>query len=79
MTNSPLIESLTAAVAAAPDDLPLRLHLAELLIEADRRAEAVAHLAQALVRQPADPKAQLLMGLAVGAGTDRGTRAAGGY
>jgi len=31
-----LITSLSAAVEAAPDDLPLRLHLAELLITAQR-------------------------------------------
>jgi AAA+ superfamily predicted ATPase len=67
VTNSPLLDSLIAAVAAAPDDLPLRLHLAELLIDADRRPEAVGHLAQVLVRQPADPAAQALMARAVGA------------
>ena len=67
--SSPLLDSLAAAVAAAPDDLPLRLHLAELLIEADRRPEAVGHLAQVLVRQPANESAQALMARAISAAT----------
>ncbi len=66
MTDAPLLNSLAAAVAAAPDDLPLRLHLAELLIGAGRRTEAVAHLAAVLVRQPDDPHTQALMAQAVG-------------
>jgi hypothetical protein len=36
-----LIESLCRAVDAAPDDIALRLHLADLLIQADRASEAV--------------------------------------
>src|SRR3712207_7243818 len=42
------IDSLTAAVQARPDDLPLRLHLAELLVSAGRGAEAIGHAAQVL-------------------------------
>ncbi|OMI34902.1 Cell division protein FtsH, partial [Streptomyces sparsogenes DSM 40356] len=34
--DSPLIQSLRTAVAAAPGDVPLRLHLAELLLTAGR-------------------------------------------
>jgi SpoVK/Ycf46/Vps4 family AAA+-type ATPase len=66
VTNSPLIDSLIAAVAAHPDDLPLRLHLTELLLAADRRGEAITHAAQALVRDPANATAQALMARAVG-------------
>ena len=62
---NPLIESLTAAVAAAPDDLPLRLHLAQLLLEAGRRAEAITHVAQALARDPGNEQAQALMARAI--------------
>src|SRR5262245_13857315 len=65
--NSPLLDSLAAAVAAAPDELPLRLHLAELRLDADRGPEAVGHLAQVLVRQPANESAQALMARAIGA------------
>ena len=61
-----LIDSLTAAVEARPDDLPLRLHLAELLVAAGRGAEAIAHAAQVLAREPGDPTAQRLMASALG-------------
>ena len=61
MTNSPLIASLTAAVDAAPDDLPLRLHLAELLLQADRRAESIGQLAQVLARDPGHEQARGLV------------------
>lgn len=47
-----VIVSLTAAVAASPDDVALRLHLAELLLAAGRAEEAVTHCASALARQP---------------------------
>ncbi|MFI5934368.1 AAA family ATPase [Actinoplanes sp. NPDC051494] len=60
-----LIDSLTAAVGARPDDLPLRRHLAELLIAAGRRAEAVAHAAQLLAHDPTDPATQQLMSAAL--------------
>ena len=58
VTHSPLISSLLAAVAANPDDLPLRLHLAELLLAAGARDEAITHAAQALVRDPGNIEAQ---------------------
>jgi SpoVK/Ycf46/Vps4 family AAA+-type ATPase len=70
--DSSLIESLLAAVEARPDDLPLRLHLAELLLGAGRRAEAVGQLALALQRQPEDARAQALMARALEPGTDTG-------
>jgi SpoVK/Ycf46/Vps4 family AAA+-type ATPase len=56
-----LIDSLTAAVQARPDDLPLRLHLAELLVAAGRGAEAIEHAAQVLSREPANEAARGLM------------------
>ncbi|MGX6601412.1 AAA family ATPase [Micromonosporaceae bacterium Da 78-11] len=68
MSDSPLIDSLTAAVQARPDDLPLRLHLAELLIDAGRGAEAIGHAAQVLAREPANSAAQRLMTGALGGG-----------
>ena len=61
-----LIESLAAAVRAAPDDLPLRLHLAGLLVEADRGAEAVEHVATALAKDPTSTQARELMARAMG-------------
>ena len=65
MSNS-LIESMMAAVKASPDDLPLRRHLAELLIAAGRGPEAVSHLAVALAQEPADSATQALMTQALG-------------
>jgi len=64
--GSPLIDSLLAAVEARPDDVPLRLHLAELLVAEDRRPEAVGHPAAVLQRDPANEAAQLLMRQALG-------------
>jgi len=60
-----LIDSLTAAVTARPDDVPLRRHLAELLVAAGRPAEAIGHAAQLLARDPADSAAQRLMAAAL--------------
>lgn len=62
-----LIDSLAAAVSAAPDDLPLRLHLAGLLVDAGRGPEAVAHVATVLAADPASSEALALMGRAMGA------------
>ncbi|MGW7414019.1 AAA family ATPase [Streptomyces sp. NPDC054863] len=64
--ESPLIRSLRAAVAAAPDDVPLRLHLAELLLDAGWGDAAVAEAAVALTHAPGDPQARALMARAMG-------------
>jgi SpoVK/Ycf46/Vps4 family AAA+-type ATPase len=66
MSDSPLIDSLSAAVDARPDDLPLRLHLAELLVGAGRGAEAIGHAARVLTREPGNATAQQLMTAALG-------------
>ncbi|MFF8619221.1 tetratricopeptide repeat protein, partial [Streptomyces sp. NPDC015350] len=65
--DSPLIRSLRTAVAAAPADVPLRLHLAQLLLEAARSDEAVAEVAVALQHAPDDAQARELMARAMGA------------
>lgn len=56
-----LIASLARAVAASPDDLTLRLHLAEQLVAAGRGAEAVEHAAAVLQRDPGSAHARALM------------------
>ena len=66
MSDDALVDSLANAVAAAPDDVPLRLHLAELLVDLGRDAEAVPHVAAVLSRQPDDARAQALMRRALG-------------
>ena len=63
-----LIDSLTAAVAARPDDVALRLHLAELLVAAGRAGEAIGHAAQVLARDPADETARRVMAAALPGG-----------
>lgn len=61
-----LIDSLTSAVAATPDDIVLRLHLARLLVDVGRSPEAVVHCATALSADPTDPVALALMTEALG-------------
>ncbi|MFI0778171.1 ATP-binding protein [Streptomyces sp. NPDC021212] len=63
--ESPLIQSLRAAVAAAPDDVPLRLHLAGLLLEGGHGQDAISEIAAALQRDPGNAEAQALMVRAV--------------
>jgi SpoVK/Ycf46/Vps4 family AAA+-type ATPase len=62
-----LITSLRAAIAATPDDVPLRLHLAELLLDNGSTDDAIAHIAAALQRSPGSTDARALMARAVGA------------
>lgn len=59
--HSPLIRSLRAAVAAAPDDVTLRLHLAQLLLDDGQRDPAVVEIAAALQREPGNPGALAMM------------------
>jgi len=48
-------------VNAAPDDVPLRLHLAELLAEHGHADEAIRELSEVLARDPASEDARALM------------------
>ncbi|TPQ21141.1 ATP-binding protein [Streptomyces sporangiiformans] len=64
--DSPLIQSLRTAVAAAPTDVPLRLHLAELLLNGGQPEAAVAEVAVALQHAPSDAQARGLMARAMG-------------
>jgi AAA+ superfamily predicted ATPase len=50
----PLLTSLLAAVDAAPGDVPLRLHVAELLLARGRAADALQHCSTALTAAPGD-------------------------
>ena len=52
MNSDPLLASLRAAVAASPDDVALRVHLAGLLMQAGLHTEAIVHAAGALTRDP---------------------------
>jgi SpoVK/Ycf46/Vps4 family AAA+-type ATPase len=68
-----LIRSLRAAVRARPDDVPLRLHLAELLLDLGQIDEAVTHIAAALHREPASVQGRELMTRAMARPPDAAT------
>jgi len=51
-TDPSIISAIAAAVEATPDNVPLRLHLATLLLGADRPAEALEQCVVVLGRQP---------------------------
>jgi SpoVK/Ycf46/Vps4 family AAA+-type ATPase len=61
MESEPLLDSLRSAVTAMPDDVPLRLHLAALLLRAGLRDEAVRHLGAVLQRDPGNSEAMALL------------------
>jgi AAA+ superfamily predicted ATPase len=52
-----VIAGLRNAVAALPDDLALRMHLASLLLDAGHREEAVVHLGTVLQSDPGNAQA----------------------
>jgi len=50
-----VLDSLRRAVEAMPDDVPLRLHLATLLMRGGQRDEAIRHLEEYLhISKPDD-------------------------
>ena len=53
----PVLDSLRKAVESMPDDVPLRLHLATMLLSAGQRDEAVRHLGAVLQRDPSNDTA----------------------
>lgn len=63
MSDPAVIDALKSAVAAAPENRALRLHLAQLLIDAGRGAEALEHCARVLQEAPADAEALRLAAL----------------
>jgi len=64
--TNPLLESLRRAVESAPDDVPLRLHLAGLLIADGQQDAAISQCAAALQREPGSAAARELMTRAMG-------------
>jgi AAA+ superfamily predicted ATPase len=70
--ESGVIDALRRAVTASPSDMDLRLHLAEVLLAAARRAEAVAEAAVALQQNGSDPRARDLMARALGSARSDG-------
>jgi SpoVK/Ycf46/Vps4 family AAA+-type ATPase len=52
-----VLDSLRKAVAAMPDDVPLRLHLATMLLQAGQPDEAIRQLGAVLQRDPGNAQA----------------------
>src|SRR5271165_6210616 len=52
-----VLDSLRKAVEAMPEDVPLRLHLATMLLQAGQRDEAVRQIGAVLQRDPGNAKA----------------------
>jgi AAA+ superfamily predicted ATPase len=69
----PLLESLLAAVAARPDDGPLRLHVAGLLLDGGHPEQALTHVSAVLAVTPTDRAALDLLARASAALGDRGS------
>jgi AAA+ superfamily predicted ATPase len=75
--GSQALDAARAAVAADPDDLPARLHLAGLLNESGRAADALEQFAAVLSRDPANMQA--LYGAAQAAAAGGNAARADGY
>jgi AAA+ superfamily predicted ATPase len=56
-----VLASLRKAVEAMPDDVPLRVHLASLLLQAGQRDEAIRHVGAVLQRDPGNAEALALL------------------
>ena len=61
MVSEPLLASLRSAVDAAPDDIAIRLHLAQMLHASGHRDESVRQAAAVLQRDPANLEAITLI------------------
>lgn len=56
-TDPEVIAAIEASVAARPDGVALRLHLADLLLKSGRATDALRHGADVLERQPGHQQA----------------------
>ena len=59
--DNSVLDSLRRAVEATPDDVPLRVHLASMLLEAGLRDEAVRQVGAVLQRDPGNSAALQLL------------------
>jgi AAA+ superfamily predicted ATPase len=76
VVSEPVLASLRLAVESAPDDIAIRMHLAQLLHAAGYRDEAVRQAAAVLQRDPANLEAITLISFGVKAsGSSDGGRA----
>lgn len=75
MSSDPLLASLRSAVEAAPDDVALRVHLAQLLVGIGLFDEAIVDAAGALIHDPGCSAALAVL-VKVGTGRVGGTASA---
>jgi predicted Zn-dependent protease len=61
-----VLRSLLAAIQDRPDDVALRLHAAEMLLDNNRAASAAAQCSAVLERDPANAEALRLLSRATG-------------
>ena len=72
-----VIAALSTALAAAPGDSGIRLHLASLLLETGKASEALEHYTAVLAQDPVNPEA--LKGAALAAEQSNEPVRAAGY
>ena len=68
--ESTVLDSLRRAVEAMPDDVPLRLHLATMLLYSGQREEAIRQVGAVLQRDPGNTAALDLLREGPGSATD---------
>jgi AAA+ superfamily predicted ATPase len=73
-----VLASLRKAVEAMPDDVPLRVHLATLLLQASQRDEAIRHVGAVLQRDPGNAEALALLQQPGGPAASEGPETDGG-
>jgi SpoVK/Ycf46/Vps4 family AAA+-type ATPase len=61
VSSEQLLRSIASALEATPDDVPLRLHYAQLLASDGQRTEAIRQAAVVLQREPDNAEAMLLL------------------
>lgn len=70
MGHDPVIEALLGTLAADPDNHPVRVHVAQLLLDAGRPTDALAHAATVLAAEPDNLTALRIAAVAAGATGD---------
>ena len=67
MDDDPLLRSLLAAVATSPADVPLRLHVATVLLDRGHPAQALEHCSAVLSQEPGNAEGLALLAKATAA------------
>src|ERR1700753_4437724 len=73
-----VLASLRKAVEAMPDDVPRRVNLPSLLLQAGQRDEAIRHVGAVLQRDPGNAEALALLQTPAAPANEAGGTSAGG-